>query len=164
MKIFADVGDSGASDITPKEHAADPQYSTKDVIDEICGIAHRRSAGDWRAEGADDGNEASQDYGPPAILFVEFVSSLEMAPAEKQRIFAPVKCWTGGASDPVAQLVTGNGAKDTWEKQPAKRDYLLAGEDAGGDEQGIARQKEPNEEACLHKDDGAYKGGASPTD
>jgi hypothetical protein len=61
-------------------------------------------------------------------------------------------------------LVTSNGAEDTREKQPAKRDYMLAGEDTSSDEQGVARQKEPNEEACLHKNDGAHKSGTTPTD
>ena len=83
MKVFANVGNSGASDITANEHAADPQCSTKDVKDEIRGIAHRCSTGDWRAERTDDWNEASQNYGPAAIFFVEFVSSLEMAAAEE---------------------------------------------------------------------------------
>ena len=83
MKVFANVGDSRASNITTHQHAADPQCPTKDVIDEVRGIAHRRSAGDWRTERADDGNEASQNYGPPAIFFVEFMSSLQMAAAEK---------------------------------------------------------------------------------
>ena len=41
---------------------------------------------------------------------------------------------------------------------------MLASEDASSDEQGIARQKEPNEEACLYKNDGAYKAGTAPTD
>ena len=40
----------------------------------------------------------------------------------------------------------------------------MSGEDAGSDEQGIARQKEPNEEARLHKNDGAYEAGTAPAD
>ena len=83
MKVFADIGDSGAGDIPANEHAADPQGSAKDVINEISGIAHRCGACDWRAKGADDGNEASQDYGPAPIFFVEVVSSLEMTTPEE---------------------------------------------------------------------------------
>src|SRR5208337_308352 len=50
MNIFPNVGYPGAGDIAPKEHAADPKRSTKDVVHEICRVAHCRSAGDWRTE------------------------------------------------------------------------------------------------------------------
>jgi hypothetical protein len=40
----------------------------------------------------------------------------------------------------------------------------LSGEDTGGDEQGVARQKEPDEKACLHKNNGTYERGTAPTD
>ena len=163
MKVFADVGDSGAGDIPSNKHAADPQCSTKYVVDEICRVAHGSGTGDWRAERPDDGNEASQDHGPATIFLVEFVSSLEVAAAEEQRVFATVQGWTGRTSDPIAQLVTGNGTEDAGDQQPAKRNYILSGEDASGDEQGIAGQKEPNEEAGFNKNDGAYQAGTAPT-
>jgi hypothetical protein len=83
VKVFANVGDPGASDITPKEHAADPKRSTKNVVHEKCGVAHCRSAGDRGTESTHDRNEARQNYGPAAIGFVELVSTLEMATAEE---------------------------------------------------------------------------------
>src|SRR5208283_2590976 len=105
-----------------------------------------------------------QNHRPAAIFFVEFVGSQEMAAAKEQRIFTTVQRRPRGASNPIAQLIASNGQEDARQKQPAKRNQVLACENAGSDEQRIARQKEPNEKACLHKNDGANECGAAPTD
>jgi hypothetical protein len=92
------------------------------------------------------------------------VSALQMAAAEKQRIFATIQRWARRAPNPIAKLVAGNRAEDAGDEQPAKRNYILPRENAGSDKQGIARQKKSNEESCLNKNDGANQAGATPTD
>jgi len=84
-----------------------------------------------------------------------------MAAAEKKGFFAAVEGRAGGTADPVADLVTGNGAKHDWKQKPLKGNNARVGEDAGGDKKRVAGKKKANKEACFYEHDGANEGRAA---
>src|SRR5713101_5959575 len=164
MKIFADVRNLGSGEITSEDHAANPEEAAKNVIEEIRGVGHLRGAGHGRAECAYDGDEAGQDHGSAAISFVEFVGPQKVTAPKEKRVFASIERWTCRTANPVSELITNNCAEYAGKEQPRKRDHVLAGEDAGGDQKRIAREKKADKKSRLSKDDGADKGWTAPTD
>ena len=164
MKILADVGDAGTGDIAAEEHASNPDGSTHDVVGKVSRIAHHGGAGDGRAEGADDRNETREDYGAPAIFFVKIVRALQVTPTEKKGVLTTIQGRTGFAANPVAELITGDGADDADKNQAANGKEALASEDTRGDEKGIAGKKKANEESRFHENDEPDERGPAPAD
>jgi len=152
MEILADVGDARTQKIAAQNHATNPKYTAKHVKKQIPRVGHSRGAGNGRTKRADNGDEAGQDYSSAAVLLVEIVRALQMTAAKQKRVFAFVEGRTGAASDPIAQLIAGDGAKHSGDEQPVKRNYLLTGKYACRDQQGIAREKKANEQAGLDKE------------
>jgi hypothetical protein len=161
---LADIWNSGTGNITAKKHAADPYSSTKYVVNKVRGVVHARRASHRRAKRADDRNKAGQNHGTAAIFLIKVVGSLEVAAAKEERVFAAIQSRTGRASYPVAQLVADNGAEDSRNKEPTEGQDILAGEDAGGDQKGIAGKKEAYEKPRFQKNDDANESGATPAD
>jgi hypothetical protein len=89
------------------------------------------------------------------------MSALEMAAAEEERIFAFVESRAGGAADPVADLIADDGTKHDGKQQPFQRNNVCGGENAGGDEQGIAGKEKADEETGFDEDNGADQRGAA---
>jgi hypothetical protein len=83
------------------------------------------------------------------------VSALEMAAPEKEGIFAAVKGRAGGTANPVADLITRNGAYHYREQKPFERNVAMGGKDTCGDEKRVARKKKANKKACFNENDGA---------
>jgi hypothetical protein len=73
------------------------------------------------------------------------MSSLQVAAAEKERVFPAVQGGAGRAADPIAKLVANDGTENARKQEPTQRKYILAGEDSSGDQKRIARQEEANE-------------------
>src|SRR5712691_2288954 len=121
VDALVDVGDGAAEKVAAENHASDPEDSPKDVIAEIPRVRHLSGAGDRRAESPDDGNKASQDDRLSAVLFIEIVGAPQMAAAEKEGIFAAVQGVSGAASNPITELVAGDGAQGHQCHQGQKR-------------------------------------------
>jgi hypothetical protein len=89
------------------------------------------------------------------------VGALQMAASEEEGIFSFVERNTGGAADPVADLVADYGAEHDREQpfkyQPLQRNGGEGRENPGCDEQRISREEKSHKEAGLHEDDGADK-------
>ena len=164
VKVLADVRDARTGQVTAEQHAADPQGSAKDVVEKVGRVAHLRRTSDRGAERANDGNEARQNHGAAAIFLVKLMGPLQVAATEEKGVFAAIESRTRRTPNPVAELVTNDGAQDAWKKQPAQGNHVLAGEDARGDQQGVAGKKKANEEPGFHEDDGANERGSSPAD
>jgi len=133
VNVLADVGDEMAKRVAADYGGSDPADAADNIEEEIARIGHSRGARDGRTERSDDGDEARENHGTAAIFFVELVGPLEMAAAKKERVFAAVKGSAGGTADPVAHLVTGDGAKHNWEQQPLEGNNSRVGKNAGGD-------------------------------
>ena len=84
VDFLADVGDGAAEEIAAENCGGDPGDAADDVEHHVTRIRHFRGAGDRWAEGADDGDEAGEDDGAAAVLFVELMSALKMAAAEEE--------------------------------------------------------------------------------
>lgn len=87
-----------------------------------------------------------------------------MAAAKEEGILAPVKSGTGGAANPVADLVTRDGAEHDGKQEPLERNDAGERKDTGGDEKRIAGEKKPNKESGFNEDDGANERSASGAD
>ena len=72
-----------------------------------------------------------------------------MASAKEERVSTFIERRAGTTANPVSELVTNNGAENSRDKKPTKRDHVLARKNAGRDEQGIAGQEKSNEQAGL---------------
>ena len=148
--------------------SGDPEDAAEDVEEQITSVGHFGGAGDGWAEGTDDGGETGENDGAAAILFIEVVSALQMAAAEEEGVFAFVESGAGRSSDPVAELIADDSAAN-YGKQPAeyeRRDGNSSGcrEDACGDQQGIAGEKEADEKAGLDEDDATNESGSAGAD
>jgi len=161
VDVLANIGDQAAEGVAAEGRGANPEDAAKNVIEEIAGIGHSSGACYGRAKRPDDGNEAGENYSAASVLFIEIVSALEMAAAEKERIFAAIKCCSGGATDPVADLVTGDGAEHDRKQEPLEGNDSRVGEDARGDEQGVSGKKKANEKAGFDENDGANERSAA---
>jgi hypothetical protein len=89
---------------------------------------------------------------------------LEMAAAKKERILTAIKRRASGTANPVADLVTGDGAKHDWKQKPFEGDNTCVGKNASGDQKRIPGKKKTNEKAGFDKDDGADQRGAAGAD
>jgi hypothetical protein len=161
VNVLANVGDEMAKRVSSEDHGADPEDAPKKIEEQVARIRHFGCASDGRAECSNDGDEASKNYGATAVFFVEIVGALEVAAAEEQGIFAPVQGGASGTANPIADLVTGDGAKHDGEQKPLEGNNASVGEDAGGDQKRIAGKKKANEEAGFYEDDGANERSAS---
>jgi hypothetical protein len=92
------------------------------------------------------------------------MGALEVAATEEEGVFAAIQGRTRRAANPIPQLVTHDRAENARKPQPAKGEYILASEDARGNEKGIAGKEEADEKPGLHKDDKANERGSSPAD
>jgi len=163
VDTLTDVRNGAAQEIAAKDHTADPKGAAEDVVDQITVIRHLSSAGDGRAKGADDGNEAGQDYGLAPISFVKGVGAMEMAFAEKKGVLAAIEGGTGSAADPIANLVAHDGTEHGGNQDPTEGDDAGSGKDSGSDEERVARKEETNEKAGLHEDDQTHQKRATST-
>ena len=153
---------------TAGNRGGDPEDAAKNIVDEIAPIGHFCGAGDGWTEGADDGGETGEDDGAAAILFIEVVGALQMVATEEERVFTFVKSGAGRAADPITELIANDGAGND-RKQPMKREGREGnsggrGEDTGGNEEGIAGQKEADEKASFDEDDATDESGTAGAD
>jgi hypothetical protein len=84
---------------------------------------------------------------------------LQMAAAKKKRFFAFVRGRSGGATDPVAQLIANDRAENDRE-QPTQEKELhrnagYRGKNSGGDQQRVARQKKTDKHSGFDENDAA---------
>lgn len=161
VNVLADVGDDAPERITAKDCRADPENAAENIEEQVARVGHFCSACDGRTKGANDGNEARENHGAAAVLFIEIVCTLKMAPAEKEGVFAAIERGPCGAANPVADLVAGDGAKHDWKQKPFQGNNASVGEDAGGDQKRVTRKKKSNEKAGFDKDDGANERSAA---
>ena len=164
MEVSTNVGDARTSDITAEEHSTDPERPAKDVVEEVGRVVHLSSASDRGAEGANNRDETGKNHGATAIFLIKLMGTLEMAATEKKGVFAAIERGTRRTANPVAELVANDGAEDAGDEEPSQRDDILAGEDASGDQKGVARKEEANKQAGLYKDDRANQSRPSPAD
>ena len=85
-----------------------------------------------------------------------------MALAKQERIFTAIKRLPRLSADPVADLIAHDRTEGNEEKQLCQIQVAGRRKNPRGDQQGIARQKKPHEEACLDEDDHAHQQRASP--
>jgi len=155
VNALADVGNGPSEEVAAENHCADPKNAAENVVDEVTGVRHLRSAGDGRAKRANDGDEARENDRFSAISFIEVVGALEMALAEEERVLALVQRGARGAANPVANLVADNGAEHNRQENPFQRNDTRGGKDAGRDEQGIAGKEKANKEPGFDEDNKA---------
>ena len=87
-----------------------------------------------------------------------------MAAPEEKRVFAPVKCRSRRAPDPVTNLIAHNRAEHHRRKQPLERDYASGRENSRGDQQGITRKEEADKKSGFDENDGADQRRAAVVD
>src|SRR4029077_3459089 len=105
-----------AERVPAEDHGADPKDPAANVEGQVVEIGHPRGAGDRWTEGSHDGNEAREDDGATAVFCVKVVSALKMASPKEERVFAAVESGTGGAANPIANLIAHDGAKHDGEE------------------------------------------------
>ena len=113
-EVVFDVGDGGAEGVAQEGDAGAPGEGADDVVGEEGAVAHTADAGEHWRDGADDGNEAGENDGADAVLFVERFRARHVFFAEEARIFAREDLGTELRAEPVAGAVAedrGEGAE-----------------------------------------------------
>src|SRR5712692_10610038 len=164
MNALTNIRDRAAQRVAAENHGADPKNPSANVEGNVAGVGHLCGAGDGRAEGSNDGNEARENNGPAAIFFIKIVGALKMASAEEERVFAAVQSCTRRAANPVANLIAHDGAKHDGQEKPLQGDDAGSGENSGGHQQGITGKKKSNKKTGFDEDDEADEGGAAGAD
>src|SRR5271156_3086478 len=129
--------------VAAEDHGANPEDAAKNVEEQIAGVRHFCGASHRWAKRSNDGHETREYHSAATIFLVELVGTLEMAAAEKERVFAAVKGSAGRTANPVANLITGDGAKHDREQKPLEGNDAGVGENACGDQKRVARKKKP---------------------
>ena len=155
MNALANVGNQVTEKIATQNHASYPQDAARYVVSEITGVRHGGGAGHGGTKGSNDRDESGEDDGLAAVLFVEISRAFEMASFEEERVFAFIKRSAGSAPNPVANLITHDGAEHRREKHFGERDVPCGGKDSRGYQEGVAGKKETNEKAGLDENNHA---------
>ena len=83
---------------------------------------------------------------------------LKVASPEEERIFAAVQRGTRRAANPVADLVTYNGAKHDRQEKPFEWDHAGSGKNSSGHQQGIPRKEKSHKKTGFNENDRADEG------
>src|SRR5260370_3044829 len=164
MEGLADVGYRWAEEIAPKNHRADPEDSPNHIKGDVAQIRHERGARHRRAERPNDGHEARKNDRAAPIFFIEVMRALKMAAPEEERVLLSIQSRPGGAANPVAKLVSDDGAGHDGQQKPPQRNHSSGGKKAGSDQQGIAPQKEPNQQDGFDENDDTDPAPPPPAD
>lgn len=92
------------------------------------------------------------------------MGALEVPALEDEGIGTVINGLSGAASDPIADLVAGDGAKYCEGKQGPDVEQSGGSEDAGSDQERITGQEKSNEKAGLNENDDANEKCAAPVD
>jgi hypothetical protein len=164
VDILADVRDQASEGVAAEKHRGDPKNAAKNIEDQIARVGHLRSAGDGRAKCAHDRHEAREDDCAAAVFFIEIVSTLQMAAAKKEGVFALVERCARGAPNPVANLIADNRAENSRDQQPSKRNDSTIRQNPRSDEQRVAGEEEADKETSFNKYDGTDERGSAGAD
>lgn len=161
VNVPANVGDQMAKRVSTKDGRSNPADSSHNIEKQVARIHHFCGASDRRAERTNNRDEAGKNYGSAAISFIEVMGALEVAAAEKERVFSAIERGASRAANPVANLVPSNGAKHDRKQKPLEGNYASGREDARRDEKRITGKKKTDKEAGFDKNDGANERSAS---
>src|SRR6266567_3055977 len=145
-------------------HGGDPADSSRDVVEEEAPVLHGAHPGQHGREGTDDRHEARDDDGLGPVLFVEAVGALDVLRIEEERLLAREDARPQAHTDGVAHAVPDDGRGDEQPVQPPDIQMARRREQARGDQERIAGEKAPDEQARLGKDDGHEENVAAPLD
>src|SRR5207247_4912006 len=98
------------------------------------------------------------------VLCVEAVGALDVLRIEEARLLAREDARPQAHTDGVADAVPDDGRGDEQTVQPPDIQMACRREQAGGDQERIAGEKAPDEQARLGKDDGHEENVAAPLD
>jgi len=158
MNALTNIRNGAAQGESAENHGADPKNPAKNIERQITGVRHLRGAGDGWAERPNDRNEAGEDDGSSTIFLVEVMGPLKVASPEEERIFAAVQRGTRRAANPVADLVTYNGAKHDRQEKPFEWDHAGSGKNSSGHQQGIPRKEKSHKKTGFNENDRADEG------
>jgi hypothetical protein len=82
------------------------------------------------------------------------VRLVEVAAAEQAGVGPLEEGGADAGSEHVADLVPGDGGHEAADEDDGKVEHALTRQQAGGEQQGVAGEEEPHEEAGLGEDDG----------
>jgi hypothetical protein len=144
-------------DVVPKEvaypqHTPHPSDGTQHIIPEEFAEFHAADPGDHGRKRADDRHELREHDCHTPIFFLKFVRADSMLLVEEKAVFPIENPWTGRAADEIAEGI----ADDRCEREDwGQLVYIQVparGDQAGGNEQGIPRQKESEQKPGFRKD------------
>src|SRR5882672_498891 len=159
-----DIGKDTGKPITDPGHRGHPPDSSCHIVEEEAPVLHSAHPGQHGREGADDGHEARDDDGLGSVLLVEAVGALDVLRIEEERFLAREDAGPQPPADGVAYAVPDYGSGDQQPVQPPDIQMARRREQARGDQERIAGEKAPDEQARLGKDDGHEENVAAPLD
>src|SRR5207302_9306518 len=106
-----------------------------------------------RSERPDDWHEPGEHDRLGAMLLVEPLRLQQVLPFEEARIWPREKSRAGLPPDPVTHAVSGDRCQRETRQEPSQREMARRREQAGGDEQRVAGQEEPDQQTSFREDD-----------
>jgi hypothetical protein len=126
-------------------------------------MIHPAGSGGDRREGADDWYEVSDQHGLGAVFLVKLLSAGDVLFPEDKAIFFE-QLWAEVFADQIADVITKDGGQGYAGHDGGDRHFATGSEDTGGEEQGIAWEKEADHHAGFSEDDQAYQEQATGLD
>jgi len=108
--------------VAAQNHAAHPQRSSKNVVENVGAIRHFGRAGHRRTKRTDDRPRTAP--GSPSCRHAfrrRRCACSRLFAAKKEAFFASIECATRAATDPVTQLIAYDCAQDSRQQNPAQR-------------------------------------------
>src|SRR5260370_538607 len=108
MDALTDIWHSPPQEVTAQNHRPNPKPAADNVEHQISRVGHVRSARHWWAKRSDDRYEPRKNHRAPAVLLIKIARSLQVAAAEKERLFSSVQSRPPLPSYPESTLIPQN--------------------------------------------------------
>ena len=117
-----------------------PNNAAGDVVKNETPVSHASDAGHKGGKGADNRDEAGEENGLAAVLFVEFIGLIKIFPFKKKAFFLIKDAGAEKFSQGVINRITGNRGHGQNEQQQLDLQAAQGGKGTQGKKEGVARQ------------------------
>merc|ERR1719321_1970050 len=153
-EVVLDEGQVAEEEARAREETH-PESRPRDVVLGELGVLHGADSSDERGKGADNGDEACEHNGLPAVLLVEFLGLVDVLALEEARLDGP-------SANPGPEGVVQGVAQDPCNEQEPKDERKLEGpqgaERPAGEEKGVTGQEGRDDQPRLAEHDGEEDG------
>src|SRR6185436_13752331 len=126
-------------------HGADPKDSTEDVVAGKSRVRHLGNACNHGRKSPGKGNEAREENGLAAVLFIELFCVEQMLAAEPKRIFLGIESLSGLVTDAISQRISDDSHNTQQHHEISQIEEALRSNQSRSKQKRITRKKKSDE-------------------